>query len=347
MGKEVGVRLAVWLSIVVTSVAVSLACRDFDSTRIASGADSMTGGTGLTGGGSHGGDEADAIAGQGGNAGAAHGTIKDGGRDGGFGGDIGIADLDHVVMWLEATSDNCVRGGDGLVSKIVDRSRLGNDAVERIPYAKPPYIEDVVNGHAALRFEPNASGGNPDDPTSLLVSDSSSLQFGKDDFAYILVMRWSNEVTTRQTYAGSGVILGKQLMPFPYPGILLMANYPAFFGGAPASSRLAVQLEVGGPFAVSYSDGLNDSKFRVHVVRRLGTDLALRINGVREGGTILSAHFDVSAIGAPLVIGGNPQAPLRGDIAELVALRGTTTDADLAGIEVKLMDKYALNAQSP
>lgn len=301
-----------------------------------SGGDSGGAGEGTGAGG------ADSAAGAGG---ASAGTQTGGSDTGGAGGQataLPPSSFPQLVLWLEATNETCTVDEDQTVSHWVDLSSASNDASTRDGFLQPEYVEAVANGHDALRFEPVAVANKPDDPTALEVSDSASLDFGTGDFAYLLVMRWSNSTLPTPGYLGSGAIIAKQSIKPGFPGVLLLANYPAFFADVPASTRLAVQLELGGAFVVSRTDGFAGDDFRLYVARRVGTEFSLRVNGEHENGSRISPDLDLGATDAPLLLGGNSGMPLRGDIAELVALRGSTSDVDFAALEAGLMDKYGL-----
>ncbi|MES1183187.1 MAG: hypothetical protein ABUL60_05200 [Myxococcales bacterium] len=249
----------------------------------------------------------------------------------------------ELALWLEASADAVSRDANERVLRWADRTSNGNDASERPPYQSPTFVEAAINGHAALRFVPVLGAGGVLDPSALMVADSQSLRFGTEDFTYVLVMRWSNDQNPDQPhYSGFGVILGKQSSASGFPGVLLLANYPSFFSNVNAATRFGIQLALGGAFAVSYHDGLNEGPFRVYVARRSGSDVTLHVNHAVEGGTALAANFDASATGQPMFIGGDASTPLRGDIAEIISLKGTTRDADLERLVDYLMRKYQL-----
>jgi len=287
--------------------------------------------------------------------GAALPEVSEGGAAGGGGepvppqAELLPTDFPGLVLWLDASEETCTIDEDDYISKVRDRSGLGNDALEHSPFARPKYSWSEPLAHGALTFEPVVRP-NGDQPSSLRVPDSQALAFGTDNFAYVLVMRWDNTQTVRVNnasppaalYSGSGGILSKQNGFSPYGGVFLMANLPSPYLPNDADTVLAVQLSLAGPRAHSYQDGLNDSVFRVCTLRRDKTDLALRINGEREGGTVLKPSVDVSAQGADLLLGGVGGQPLRGDIAEVVALRGGFSDAELLALERQLLKKYAL-----
>jgi len=290
------------------------------------------GGVGVSGGGADGGlAGASGAGGDGGSAGEPPAIVP-----------VPPSSLEQLVLWLDATSETCALDIDETVTHWTDKSPYLNDATNQGTNPRPKYVPAAANGHAALRFVPVPVPDSPDAATALTVVDSVSLNFGVGDFAYLLVMRWSNNPSPATGYRGAGAIIGKQAIQQGFPGVLLMANYPAFFSNVAASTRFAAQLELGGAFAVSYTDGFADDTFRLYVARRVGTDFSLRVNGSREGGTHILPSLDLGAGGAPLQIGGSIGMPFQGDIAEMIALHGVTSEADLTGVEAWLMNKYGL-----
>ena len=54
---------------------------------------------------------------------------------------------------------------------------------------------------------------------------------------------------------------------------------------------------------------------------------------------------DVSAPGQVVYLGGSPQMQnLAGEIAEIIAVKGPTSDEDVAAIETYLMTKYGIGS---
>jgi hypothetical protein len=118
---------------------------------------------------------------------------------------------------------------------------------------------------------------------------------------------------------------------------------------ASGSGFFAAQVEyLSGYFAPSSKGGLNDGTARLYGGRRTGgTSVETRINGVAVGAQVTPTVVDVSAVGVPIALGldvanGEGSQQLDGDIAEVVAIRGTLAAADLACFESYLITKYAL-----
>lgn len=278
------------------------------------------------------------------------------GGEGGVGGESGVSsasggeggapvglvepdDFDGLVLWLKASS--CSFDSNLRVSSCPDESGLDNDAVAPAEERRPKLLATALNGHDCLEFD----GGDPA-PTNVVasrlsVADAASIRFGTDEVSVVLAARWRNPHHVTSTYGGYGGLLHKAEPISPFRGLAVFANYPASYAQQ-SVRRLAVQLELSTSLAFSYSVNLNDDEFRVYSARRAGERLEVRINGRSEGAAQVSPETDLSALGEPILIGGQDNAPLRGDIAEIVLIRGATTESMLAGLERGLMLKYGL-----
>lgn len=263
--------------------------------------------------------------------------------------------IDGLALWLIASSSNCTTvGDDQRVTRWADASGYGNDAMaENSGVQSPRLITGEANGYDVLRFTPLESASSYYLPERLVVPDDQSLHLAAGDFSVVLVGRYSNQATPKYNegddivrYNGAGTFLAKQEHIFPYRGIYLAANYPGPFVPVAAQTRLAIQLELGGALAFSYSDQLNDGTLRVYGVRRRSTDVGLFVNGVREGGTSATNIANLSAVAYPLVLGGEPGQPLKGEVAEIVMVKGAISDADFSGLGRYLMQKYGLASEA-
>ena len=77
--------------------------------------------------------------------------------------------------------------------------------------------------------------------------------------------------------------------------------------------------------------------------------LEMRVDGARQGMLSLTGGaVNVDAPGRATIVGHNGYNPLsgfqafKGDIAEIVAVKGTISDAELASLEGYLIDRYGL-----
>jgi hypothetical protein len=183
--------------------------------------------------------------------------------------------------------------------------------------------------------------GAPNAGTFLTIGDDSSLQFAREDFAYVVVANWHNSNTPANQYAGYGRIVSKQSLVPPFRGVVLLANYPTINVGGPTATRFVTQLDVEGDAVFSSWSNLNDDAVRVYASRRVGGVVAARIDGQTVGEFHMSPS-DVSEPGAPVMIGGSTGEGLDGNIAEVVVLHGATSVAGLAALERHLMSKYGV-----
>jgi hypothetical protein len=209
------------------------------------------------------------------------------GGEAGKGGDaVDLNSLPGVVLWLDATEDTCVRDSQGRVSVWLDRSGNFNHATQSDSAAQPLFVTPPDHARPTLRFD--------GEPSTLRVADSEALQFGDGDFAYLLVARWHNESVAGSNYWGYGGLLSKQEPWYPYRGVGVFANFP---GPAGVARRFAAQLVIGETYVLSYSANMNDDQLRLCVVRRVGRDLELRVDGSFEARAQIGDITDVSALG--------------------------------------------------
>jgi hypothetical protein len=259
------------------------------------------------------------------------------------------SDVDGVAFWLSAEA--CLAGTNQRVGTCIDQSGNDNDAAQSDPELQPGYLPQAANGHAAIAFD---GAGAPEDPyalSNLIVPDSPSLHFGTEDFAVLVVARWHNDPQADYVvnnglatvhYAGYGGLLEKTDYFFPYRGLALFANYPSGNLMVPGVRRLALQLEIGASVLFSYQNKLNDDVWRLHSARRVGGDkIGVRSNGGMEAWTQVDV-VDVSAAPRPLRFGGQVGSPFRGELAEVVIVKGPLPEETLRGLEQGLMLKYDL-----
>ncbi len=251
-------------------------------------------------------------------------------------------DFEGLVLWLEAST--CTTDEDSRASLCPDGSLSMNDGTQVDAAVRPKLLPAALNGHSVLSFDGGPAGEASLVVTAVVVADALSLRLGTEDFTLALVARWRNSPQVQPSaYGGYGVILQKAQDTFPYRGYALFANYPAGYVNVNAYRRFAAQMEFGTATVQSYSVDLNDNEYRLCLTQRSPEELALRINGASNGAIQVAPGIDASAPYVPLSIGGGPGAPLRGEIAEIVLIRGAITQSDLGKLEAGLMQKYALD----
>jgi hypothetical protein len=233
----------------------------------------------------------------------------------------------RVVLWLEGDSFASLDGG----AVWPDKSGTGNNASQeagaRIPALIDAGSEGGINGHGVVHF-----GGNQ----YLQIADSTSLQWGGGDFAFYVVMRHANGDVVLPAY---GIVYTKWTDTGPeFPGFFMWAGYPGSTGYV---SRTAVSS------ALESDSGLNDGVMRLVGTRLSGMNYELRLSGNQVdllSDASVPDQTAFSAAGLPAYIGGRPAAiqQLQGDIAEIIAVKGTLTDPEQTRLEGYLKKKYGL-----
>jgi len=174
---------------------------------------------------------------------------------------------------------------------------------------------NIVNGHTAVRFASTQ--------TTLYIADATSLQWGTGDFAVEVVeMPGSSlEASTIISKLNSATMAGFEFEVGPNAGT------EAYFSG--------MGLQISNP-----GSG-NGSRFHVAGFRRRNGALEVRVDGTSVPG---SFPGDLSEAQNGVTLGYNQVRGigLIGDIAEVVAVKGTLSDADLTSLESYLRAKYNL-----
>jgi hypothetical protein len=235
--------------------------------------------------------------------------------------------LSGLVLWLDANQS--VVTSQSKVSTWMDRSNRNNNAGQSVAALQPSLVTGVVNGLPVIRFA----------NTALQVTDSATLQWGTDDFALLVVAGYKNATTSGLGY---GMFVAKQETPYPYAGPALWGNYTA----PSLNTVIGLQADSSGTRYAISTAAKNDGVIRLYTGRRVGTSLEVRVNGTAQG-TATATSVNVSAPGRPLFIGGVPgtttvSQALDGDIAEIVAVHGALSDAELTQLETYLKAKYGL-----
>lgn len=239
--------------------------------------------------------------------------------------------LPGLVLWLDAGQG--VTTVQSTVSVWADQSGRNNNATQPTATQRPSLVPAVINGHPVVRFD----GAN----TALQIADAASLQWGTDDYTIEIVGSWKNVGTSTAMLYAKAVYDTS-----PYPGALVWANMQ----DASTSTALGAANEsTAGYYVTGTMMNLNDGTARLYAARRYGgTNLEVRINGVSDKSVAMPTARDVSATGNVAYIGGHPQSAtsviqaLDGDIAEVIAVHGTLTPAQLTDLETYLKTKYGL-----
>ncbi len=255
--------------------------------------------------------------------------LSDGGVGPSDAGDAGTSDAGPALVWL-------------------DQSGHGNNATG---YGSPSINPTAVDGQPAVHFN-----GTTD---YLLLQDSASLQWDSADFVLAIVFQNAKPTDAGVPY---GTLYSKQIADVsPFDGVGLFANTPS------RTSALLAQLNSNAASEVTTgSTGYNsDAPFVVVLHRAFVTpdagivadagdagdasapamaSLGLLINGADAGSSTGTGYAgNVSATGYVARIGGTQAGQdLEGDIAEVIGVQGSVSDADLASLQEYLRSKYGL-----
>lgn len=233
-----------------------------------------------------------------------------------------------LVLWLDADRNFDLVDG-GVVWK--DQSPEGNHAIQDTLARQPAHFDGGV-GDAGTRGVVRFSGNQ-----YLSIADDPSLQWGAGDYAIYVVVRHSNNPSGGNPYA---IVYAKWIDTAPFTGPFIFANYPE-------TVTTGYVSRVDDAREARTDGGLNDGKLRLVGTRKLGNDLELRINGTKAD-QIDAGGYDTTAFNAfdaGPVIGGRASAgfqALEGDIAELIAIKGTLSDTEQANIEAFLKTRHGL-----
>ncbi len=231
--------------------------------------------------------------------------------------------LPGIVLWLEGSM-----GLDTAAAKVKqwnDQSGSGNNAVAAGNSVGP--TTGLLSSKPALSFNKDSR---------LEIADVASMQFGTGDFLIEMVAAYSNPITDAgYTY---GELWFKQTNADPFPGIVLAGNDQTSL-----TSRIGIGLD-STTYVTTTTSNYNDGKARLIAARRVGQTLEIRINGV-VAATLTNAGVarDVSAVGRMVALGGQiGLTALVGSYAEVIAVKGPTSVADLTALELYAVKKYGL-----
>lgn len=258
-------------------------------------------------------------------AACADGSVLDGATDVSADAPPGFTpkSLPGLALWLEGSLGLDTAGSK--VTKWHDQSGNGNDATAASNSAGP--LTGLLVSKPALQFNQDSR---------LELKDAASLQWGTGDFLLEIVIAYSNPIPD------AGYVYGefyfKQLNASPFPGVVFLGN-----NSLDKTARIGVGLD-DSTSVFSSASNLNDGTPRLVGTRRKGTTLEIRLNGV-VAGTVTNAGVarDVSAIGRDVAIGGQiGLTALKGAVAEVIAIKGATSDTELATLEAYATKKYGL-----
>lgn len=259
-----------------------------------------------------------------------------------------LSAIPGIVLWLDAAKG--VTANQASVVSWADQSGNHNDASQQDASWQPSLVATGINGLPVVHFTANAA---PADGVSsygnvLNIADSTTLQWGSDDYLIEVVTRYDNVPTATFSTDGAtgyGTLYSKQTTnpALPATGVALFANTPA---GDNANGTTAFSSVVEIAHGVTNTTtGFNDGTARLLGTQRTGgTSLALRVNATQTAtATVTSIDVDEPATGVRLGASSDATtARLDGDIAEMIAVKGTISATDLTTLETYLTTKYGL-----
>jgi len=247
-------------------------------------------------------------------------------------------DLPGLAVWLDSTVGAMFDVNTKLTSW-ADQSGNGNNATIKPPCIGPARAANSLNGHDTLAFTGSGAVG-----ACVTIADATSLQFGTNDFAIFVVARYTNVPNVLFSSTSTANLWEKYLPEQkppgnPFVGVRLIAN-------TLSDSKLRIQQNnFSDPWTESATASLNDNVFRRLGGTRRGVTMEVWIDGASDGSVALASSLDVSQPGQSASIGGDPVQNiswLQGNIAEVVAVKGTLSDPQIKQLDGYFKAKHGL-----
>lgn len=282
-------------------------------------------------------------------SGGDSGTVADSGRPdaGGDGGGFTVGGVPGLALWLNA-SVGVTTGGSASskVSAWADQTGNHNNATQSNTNYQPTLVMQGIHSLPTVHFTVTTGSQGSFGNMMVVADNNASLDWGTGDFLIEVVGDYTNQTTgtsldsagtfySKQTYGGSG---GAPLGA----GAALYGNF-VLSGGVTLPTTGFSGWADQSDYLSSATTGYDDGTARLYAVQRSGTTLSLRLNGVQTDTKTIASVDVTSSSGAR--IGASQDAnlfALSGDIAEIIAVQGTISSGDLAGIESYLTGKYGL-----
>lgn len=253
-------------------------------------------------------------------------------------------DLSGTVLWLDASNAASVITSSGLVTTWKDLTLQHNDAAQSNSTYEPTVDAAAKNGHAAVRFSPAAGSCRHLE----IPNAGTGFDWDSSDFAVEIVAKYVNDNTSSATPADNyAMFFSKQVVGADAAGFRLYGNGPDT--GVSGANTTSAYTEVFKAYdsqnygVSSATTGSNDGAFHIFGGRLTGThNLEIRVDGVSTVNSASSSSSLTNTVATS--IGGDPSNKycVDGDIAEVVAYKGTLSDMDLATLETYFKTKYAL-----
>jgi hypothetical protein len=236
---------------------------------------------------------------------------------------VGSVEAGGLVLWLNAEKGVT---GTANVSAWADQSGNGNNFSQAAGANQPSLTGNAVNGHSALQFTANGDSFLEEEPLS------TTLTFGTGDYEVMEVVAYDNTPANEQSKG--------------YACLWVSSPTQGIFANNPSVPNASLYVQMAGTSIASAATTFNDAAYHRLGARRKGTVLEARADGV-VAMTAITGTQDVTAGSIGAFIGGRVPAEganqaLNGHIAEVVAVKGTVSDADAALLETYFKTKYGL-----
>ncbi len=219
--------------------------------------------------------------------------------------------LSGLALWLDDTVGIVRDPGNGArVVRWLDQSGRGHDATAEESNGELPSLDSAaITGKDAVLC---------DKQTYLRVEDSADLQFATGDWAIVMVAKFGIAVGL------SGPLLYEKGSG---TGLVVSVN---------GSGNVGVLTYGAGGGSAAVANVASDA---FHIMSVRGKDLEVRAAGNVANGASTS---DVSAPGEGIRLCGSAISSIYTELVELIVVKGTMTDEDLAKTEAYLKTKFGL-----
>ena len=219
--------------------------------------------------------------------------------------------IPNLQLWLDAAYTSTItKDGSDKVSQWNDKSGNGYHATQGVGASQPTWVDFQQNNKAILTFD----GGDD----LLLPSGIYSIPNGEN--TVIMIAKRSSEDATTDIALGMGV-----------DGV----TNKYFISYSPVSGQIDFRSSTGSGSTVN--GGSTNTEFNIILGRRLGTNVALSVNGGVESTSSTGADtgtIDIARIG----MSASGSLRLDGSIAEIMIF-----DRFLTPVEIDKIEKYLSN----
>jgi hypothetical protein len=236
--------------------------------------------------------------------------------------DTFIASLPGLVLWVDAAR-GVTLDSSGEVSSWKDQSPASNDLGPSI-FPASRYAADGPGGHPVVRLFTGSRLGTPGDGTS-------SLGFRSGDFLVEVVWAWSGAMNQTPGLFGMWRLEEASQDPAGLMGLGVQGD------GSTSLSLLAIEGHK--TIEVTSTTKVTDVAFHVTGVRRVvaagAATVELRVDG-RADPMVSGVEVGDFGTSAWAALGGGA------NVAEVVVIKGSITDDEVALLENHLSSKYGL-----